>query len=430
MTNKKGSGWLPLIWITLLTLIFASTLTHSNLHNLKYDYMSRKLTNTQYDNQNNELQRTQEDYYYQQMEEELQREYEQKQNEEMLREQQRKAFKENVRYQKQYEEQDKTNTQKLSVKCTDSDGGKNYYTKGYIIHSDGTKEYDKCDTWNQGYENYVIEYYCTSNGRSRQINYHCPYGCSDGACNLKPQKTTAKVSYVLDGDTIQLSSGETVRLAGINAPEIGQPCSSEATDKLRQFVLDKEVTLEQDINNKDQYGRLLRYIYIDDILVNLEMVRLGLAHKYEYGSNTKYSTLFEQAENEAKQNKRCLWKSEEANYIKDKCIYVANFHYNAAGNDNYNLNDEYVTLGNRCSYSINITGWTVKDETASHIYTIPSLILESHKTFTLYTGTGKNTNSELYWGKTPGNYAAIWNNDGDTLFLRDSYGNLVLTQSY
>jgi len=51
-------------------------------------------------------------------------------------------------------------------------------------------------------------------------------------------------------------------------------------------------------------------------------------------------------------------------------------------------------------------------------------------TFTLYTGTGTNTNSALYWGRTSGNYAAIWNNGGDTLFLRDSNGNLVLSQSY
>ncbi len=162
----------------------------------------------------------------------------------------------------------------------------------------------------------------------------------------------------------------------------------------------------------------------------MTIVRLGLAHKYEYGSNTKYSTQFEQAENEAKQNEGCLWKSSQKDYIVDQCIYITKFHFNAAGNDNYNLNDEYVTFRNKCSYSIDMTGWTIKDNTASHIYTIPSFTFQTGATFTLYTGTGTNTNSALYWGRTSGNYAAIWNNNGDTLFLRDLSGNLVLTQSY
>ena len=239
-----------------------------------------------------------------------------------------------------------------------------------------------------------------------------------------------KVSSVLDGDTIKLSNGENVRLIGLNAPESGQSCSSEATDKLKGFVLGKEVILEQDVDDKDQYGRLLRYVYVNGTFVNLEIVRLGLAHKYEYGSNTKYSSQFEQAENEAKENEGCLWKSEEVNYIQDKCIQITNFHFNAAGDDNYNLNDEYVTLENKCSYSIGMDSWTIKDETASHIYTIPTFTFQSGVTFTLYTGTGTNTNSALYWGRTSGDYAAIWNNGGDTLFLRDSDGNLVLTKSY
>ncbi len=238
------------------------------------------------------------------------------------------------------------------------------------------------------------------------------------------------VTRVIDGDTIELSNGEKVRLIGINAPEVNEKCYEESKRELQNMVLGKAVTLEQDVEDRDHYGRLLRYVYVDDTFVNLEMVRLGLAHKYEYGLNTKYSDLFEQAENEAKQNKGCLWETEEVDYTQDQCIYIVDFHYNAEGNDNYNLNDEYVIFGNKCSYSIDMSGWTVKDETASHIYTFPSFVLEAGAKFTLYTGTGTDTNSALYWGRTPGNYAAIWNNDGDTLFLRDSNGNLVLSYSY
>ena len=244
-----------------------------------------------------------------------------------------------------------------------------------------------------------------------------------------PTTSEATVSYVVDGDTIQLSTGEKIRLIGINTPEVGEPCSSEATERLKEFVLGKEVTLEQDIENIDQYGRLLRYVYLDDLFVNAEMVRLGFAHKYEYGSSIKYSDLFEQAEIEAKENEGCLWKKSSKNYIVDECIYIEKFNFDAIGDDRYNLNDEYVTFGNKCPYLIDMTSWTVKDNTASHLYTFPSFIFHTGTTLTLYTGTGVDTNNALYWGRTPGN--SIWNNEGgDTLYLRNAEGELVLTESY
>lgn len=247
---------------------------------------------------------------------------------------------------------------------------------------------------------------------------------------IAPQLLTAIVYSVLDGDTIKLSTGETVRLIGLNAPELGQSCSLEAKEFLEEWVLGKEVILEKDIDDKDQYGRLLRHVFIDGLHINYEMVYLGLAHKYGYGSNTKYSSQFEQAEDEAKQNEGCLWETSQENYITDQCFYIKKFHFNAAGDDNYNLNDEYVTFWNRCPYSVEMSGWTIKDETASHMYTLPAFKFQSGGTFTLYTGVGKNTNYALYWGRTSGDYAAIWNNDGDTLFLRDSDGNFVLSQGY
>ncbi len=156
------------------------------------------------------------------------------------------------------------------------------------------------------------------------------------------------------------------------------------------------------------------------------MVRLGYAEADEYPPDTKYSSLLNEAENKAKENELGIWKASD---YKD-CFVISDFNYDAEGNDNYNLNDEYINFGNICSYSIDMTGWTVKDETASHIYTFPSFVFQAKATLTLYTGTGENTNSALYWGRKSGNYAAIWNNDGDTLFLRDKGGKLVLSYSY
>ena len=389
----------------------------------------------------------QEDYYQQQIEEELQRQHEQKQYEEMLMEQQREEYEE-LRRQQEEEYQ-------KSSSCYYG------YTNEYKCSEDWSQrkyQYSNCSHVWVSYES--CQYGCGEDGKCLQIslcivglkckdpNYkgyqrtdcswdfldYCIHGCSEGICNSEQQSSEITVSYVIDGDTIRLSNGKTVRLIGLNAPESGQPCSSEATNTLREFVLGKQITLEEDVDDKDQYGRLLRYVYVDRTFINLELVRLGLAHKYEYGSNTKYSSQFEQAENEAKQNDSCLWQTSEEDYIQERCISITNLHYNAYGNDNYNLNDEYVTFRNSCSYPINMDDWTVKDNTASHIYYFPEFSVESGNAVTLYTGSGTNTftidGHKLYWGRTSGEYAAIWNNNGDTLFLRNKNGNLVLSQSY
>ncbi len=76
-----------------------------------------------------------------------------------------------------------------------------------------------------------------------------------------------------------------------------------------------------------------------------------------------------------------------------------------------------------------MTGWTVKDE-ANHIYTFPDFNLAGDATVTLYTGAGIDTTAELYWDSSGYRCNAIWNNDGDTLYLRDISGNLVISYSY
>lgn len=254
-----------------------------------------------------------------------------------------------------------------------------------------------------------------------KTDQYCEYGCLVGVCQQPPEGYI--VSYVIDGDTLILTNDERVRLIGINAPESGQNCYLESKNKLEELVDSNEVTLEKDVSDKDMYGRLLRYVYIDSLFVNLEMVRLGYATAYEYPPDTKYSVQIANAENEAKTNQYgCIWKPSE----EEECITIINFHYDAEGNDNYNLNDEYVTFKNGCSYSIDMTSWTVKDE-ATHIYTFPTFSLGDGNSVTLYSGIGTNTETELYWGRS---YGAVWNNDGDTLYLRDSNGDLVLSHSY
>ena len=251
--------------------------------------------------------------------------------------------------------------------------------------------------------------------------------------NQETPSTTITVSRVIDGDSIELSTGEDVRLLGINTPERGQPYYDEATDRLTELIWGKTITLEKDVTDKDQYARLLRHVFLGNSHINLIMVREGFANVYIVSPNLKYENELEQAEKEARDAQVGIWASVQTETQEDicdnTCIGINYFHWNAQGNDCDNLNDEYVTFRNSCSYSCDLKGWTIKDE-ANHIFIFPSFTLHENSLVTIYTGSGSNSNSKLYWANNAGDCKAIWNNNGDTLFLRNSAGALVLDYSY
>ena len=117
---------------------------------------------------------------------------------------------------------------------------------------------------------------------------------------------TVKVTRVIDGDTIKIETGESVRYIGIDAAEEG--CfAEEATAKNKRLVEGKEVRLEKDISETDKYNRLLRYVYVDNLFVNDYLVRNGYAQVATYPPDVKYQDQFREAEREAKENNRGLW---------------------------------------------------------------------------------------------------------------------------
>lgn len=139
---------------------------------------------------------------------------------------------------------------------------------------------------------------------------------TSATAGLQGERTV--VSKVVDGDTLELVSGKTVRFIGIDTPETVDPrrpvgCfGKEASNETKGLLSGKEVILQKDVSDTDKYGRLLRLIFLplpngQILFVNDYLVREGFARVLTYPPDVKYNEKFRQAENEAKENKRGLW---------------------------------------------------------------------------------------------------------------------------
>jgi len=126
-----------------------------------------------------------------------------------------------------------------------------------------------------------------------------------------------EISKVIDGDTIKLENGETVRLIGIDTPETVHPSKAveyygkEASNFTRMMAEGKRVRLEFDVQTRDKYNRLLAYVYLEDgTFVNAELVKEGYAKVSTYPPNVKYADLFTELQKEARENNKGLWAPE------------------------------------------------------------------------------------------------------------------------
>jgi len=109
--------------------------------------------------------------------------------------------------------------------------------------------------------------------------------------SLNPLYSTATVVRVIDGDTIELASGERVRYLGIDTPETfgTEECGGvEATALNRELVEGKKVTLLQGPEDEDRFGRLLRYVFVDGTFVNAELVWQGWARPQSFHPDEQF----------------------------------------------------------------------------------------------------------------------------------------------
>lgn len=157
-----------------------------------------------------------------------------------------------------------------------------------------------------------------------------------------------KVVKVVDGDTIVVEhkgKEERVRLIGVDTPESVHPDASKNTEegktasKFTKSKLEgKEVELEFDVQERDKYGRLLAYVWINGEMYNKVLLKEGYAKVATFPPNVKYVDEFTSLEKEARENKKGLW----GELIEDKEILEEKTtgKYKASKNsDKYHLAD-------------------------------------------------------------------------------------------
>ena len=114
-----------------------------------------------------------------------------------------------------------------------------------------------------------------------------------------------------------IEGGYSVRILGIDADEKGYPCYEIAKNRLEELILNKEVRLEKGEEEFDQYCRYLRYVFLEDKNISLELVKEGLTVARFSPEDVKYREEIIQAEKEAKENKiGCKWS--ETKIVEEK----------------------------------------------------------------------------------------------------------------
>jgi len=135
------------------------------------------------------------------------------------------------------------------------------------------------------------------------------------------------VRKVVDGDSLELASGQRVRLIGIDAPESSEnpkaqrdslrsgqalqaivSLGQESKRFVKNLIEGKKVRLEVDAQQHDKYGRLLAYLFLDDMFINAEIVRQGYASLMTIPPNVKYNKELIRSFEEARSFQRGLWE--------------------------------------------------------------------------------------------------------------------------
>jgi endonuclease YncB( thermonuclease family) len=234
---------------------------------------------------------------------------------------------------------------------------------------------------------------------------------SMAACIPKDSSTQiGMVTNVIDGDTIEvrLEDGNTysVRYIGIDSAESGRPNFVEGRKANSDLVLQKEVTLIKDESEVDRYDRLLRYVVVDHIFVNLELLRVGFAQAMRYPPDVACADTFSTAENEARASFVGMWAATPTPEPSAAQVVIVTV----------NKREEWVDILNVGNSSVDLTGWNLVSERGNQNCPL-SGVISAGETLRIWAMTAQGP------GYSCGYSTNIWNNsEPDPAVLYNSQG--------
>lgn len=242
-----------------------------------------------------------------------------------------------------------------------------------------------------------------------------------------PQRTTlgvelddarpAELRAVLDGDSLEVTIGgkaAEIRMLGINTPEQAECWSAEAGDATARLV--EGTSLEIADRGRDRFGRLLGYVLADGEMVNLSLLLEG--HGLAIATEHAFRDEFLAAEESAYRAGRGMWGAGACGPPAGERLRIEQIEPDPPGPDDDPQTGEYLRIRNEGSSPVDLTGWTVRDESSTHRYTFPAgTEVAPGATVSVRSVCGV---AEHCFGT-----ATVWSNGGDTALLLDANGNVV-----
>lgn len=241
----------------------------------------------------------------------------------------------------------------------------------------------------------------------------------------------ATVTAVIDGDTIEVNMGGNivrVRYIGINTAESNEPCGSEATQANAALVAGQTVRMVKDVSETDQFGRLLRYVYVGNTFVNGELVRQGWAEAVRYPPDIAQAVHLESLAVNAPVPSCQIAQAtapppppppSAAGDVVISFIFYDGVEPQVEG-------DEYATITNNGGTAVNLSGWRLNAGNPGQDFTFPSFDLQPGQSCRVYTD---EVHPE-YCGFSFGSGQPVWNNGGDCGYLFDNTGTQVSQRCY
>jgi len=238
-------------------------------------------------------------------------------------------------------------------------------------------------------------------GIRKHATYHTPRG-------------TRLVVRVIDGDTVVINGGTRVRINYINTPEIDEELGRAAKDFTIKMVLKKMVKVEG--HHKDYYGRVLADLNLNGKRLTDALVRAGLAHVFFIPPVDKDRVeVLLAAQAKARKAKLGIW----ATGRYQGAFHITSFHANPRGNDNFNLNGEYVRIASVALRPRSLKGYQLCNR-RHDCYTFGDVVVPAGFTVAVHSGHGEDRldptrQLSVYWNRKQG----AWSNKGDTATLVD-----------